>query len=300
MLLDYVLAHLMSTGTRRKRTRSRLFTTRSASPPRICRSESTSRRRPDAANLPVFHPQVARLPARVTHRSCRSCSSSPTRPGQAFEQFLKDHWRLLNHLPRWRIVAVAPRHIPGLPGLRRRVPARRGRRATAASAGRNAELQRDFYFTVLDASIATTSPDVSIAGRSSSRERPVPDSPPPNSKSSFNAGRRTGRGPDEPGAKGFLAALAERRGGPRDPLPIRYDRFGTRAGIADPPPCLEDGGGVRWLRGGASTAGRKMGRDERYGAERNSVRDGRGRRVGGQVHRSLGKGGSDPLNSGPP
>jgi hypothetical protein len=35
--------------------------------------------------------------------------------GQAFAQFLDDHVSLLNHLPAWRIVAVAPQHIPGLP-----------------------------------------------------------------------------------------------------------------------------------------------------------------------------------------
>lgn len=35
--------------------------------------------------------------------------------GQAFGQFLQDHVPLLDQLPAWRIVAVAPRHIPGLP-----------------------------------------------------------------------------------------------------------------------------------------------------------------------------------------
>jgi hypothetical protein len=35
--------------------------------------------------------------------------------GDAFEQFLRDHVRLLSRVPQWRIVAVAPRHIPGLP-----------------------------------------------------------------------------------------------------------------------------------------------------------------------------------------
>ena len=34
--------------------------------------------------------------------------------GQACATFLRDHGRLLQHLPTWRLVAVAPRHGPGL------------------------------------------------------------------------------------------------------------------------------------------------------------------------------------------
>jgi hypothetical protein len=152
--------------------------------------------------------------------------------GQAFEQFLKDHLALLNHIPRWRIVAVAPRHIPGLPACEvalRRVVAyvQRPHRHTLA------ELDAlTFYFTTLDCLDRNDICHLSIASLNKFRE----------TRPRFAAAeyevlfqRWKVDGPTaltSPIATGFLAALAERRGVLETyQLPIRYDRFGSYAGV---------------------------------------------------------------------
>jgi hypothetical protein len=40
------------------------------------------------------------------------------RRGRVFTEFLTDHAALLNHLPSWRLVALAPRDVNGLPACK--------------------------------------------------------------------------------------------------------------------------------------------------------------------------------------
>jgi hypothetical protein len=194
MLLDYVLAHRDADWYATEADKVALFTGPFAVP---------------ALDLPqrIYVPRLRQTPPTFRyfiHKLPIGLMGDPPIPsfvflvtdstGQAFEQFLKDHLALLNHLPRWRIVAVAPRHIPGLPAcdiaLRRVV-------ADVQRPRRHATEELDaltFYFTILDCLDRDDLNHVSIADLNRFRET-RPRFPRRNMKSSFNAGRRTGRQP---------------------------------------------------------------------------------------------------------
>ena len=232
MLLDYVLAHRDVDWYATEADKVALFTGPFAVPALDLQQRiyvSRLRKTP-----PTFRYFIHKLPIGLTGDppvgSFVFLVTDST--GQAFEQFLRDHLALLNHLPRWRIVAVAPRHIPGLPAcdiaLRRVVAdVQRPRRHTTE------ELDAlTFYFTILDCLDRDDLNHVSIADLNRFRE----------TRPRFAAAeyeilfqRWKADGPTvltNPIAPGFLAALAERRGVlDTYQLPIRYDRFGTYAGI---------------------------------------------------------------------
>ena len=131
--------------------------------------------------------------------------------GQAFEQVLKDHLALLNHLPRWRIVADVQR------------PRRHATEELDALT---------FYFTILDCLDRNDLNHVSIAELNRFRET-RPRFAAPEYEILFQRWKADGpTALTNPIATGFLAALAERRGVFETyQLPIRYDRFGTHAGV---------------------------------------------------------------------
>jgi hypothetical protein len=151
--------------------------------------------------------------------------------GQAFDQFLKDHIRLLNRVSGWRIVAIAPRHIPGIPACVSTF------RRFAASVPQPRPLeeadQLQIYFTTLDLVERDDLKHVTVEELHRFRDL----------RQRFAAAefetlfqRWKVEGPaalTDWGASGFLLALDERRGElVTHQLPIRYDRFGTRAGVS--------------------------------------------------------------------
>ena len=150
--------------------------------------------------------------------------------GQAFEQFLRDHLALLNHLPRWRVVAVAPRHIPGLPACDAAF-----RRVTAhiRQPRSNEEIDTlNRYFTTRDRGERNDLNEVTmedIHQFHAARQRFGT----PEFETLYQ--RWKAEGPTAvaaPRVPGFVTALLEERGGlVTYQLPIRYDRFGTHAGI---------------------------------------------------------------------
>ena len=151
--------------------------------------------------------------------------------GDAFERFIHDHVPLLSDLPQWRLVAVAPRHIPGLPACGPaldRVVAALGRPRPAA----DCEALRA-YFAIRRHIDADDWCRVSVAEIDAYRH----------AREHFHGPvfellfhRWTQQGdavlPDH-GAEGFLTALREGRGRlVTERLPHSYDRFGTRAGVS--------------------------------------------------------------------
>ena len=118
MLLDYLLAHPEPEWVATEQDKVALFTGRFG----LTRADLPGRsyfakRHPDRSlgmttryfihKLPIAvagDPPVVTIVFLVTDTS-----------GLGFTEFVRDHLRLLSRLPRWRIVAVAPAHIPGLP-----------------------------------------------------------------------------------------------------------------------------------------------------------------------------------------
>ena len=151
--------------------------------------------------------------------------------GQAFEQFLRDHLRLLGHLPRWRIVAVAPRHIPGLPACTATIRRFAADVERPPSPEQTDQLQS--YFTMLDRvdrnDLARTTNQDIREFREARRRFAAAEF-----ETLFQRWKSQGRSALlDRGALGFLSALAEGRGQlAMHQLPIRYDRFGTRAGVS--------------------------------------------------------------------
>jgi hypothetical protein len=151
--------------------------------------------------------------------------------GDAFEQFIHDHVRLLSHLPRWRLVAVAPRHIPGLPAcgpaLERVVTAvGRPRPANECS-------PLSLHFTRLDQIERNDFSRLTLDEIRAFQK----------TRHQFKANefevlfRRWKVQGDaalvDRGAAGFLAAISEGRGAVlTEHLSLSYDRFGTRAGVS--------------------------------------------------------------------
>ena len=151
--------------------------------------------------------------------------------GDAFEQFVHDHVRLLSHLPRWRIVAVAPRHIPGLPACGPALD-----RVTAVVGhprpGPECDALRT-YFTRLDQIERNDLASVSVADIQHfqrTRQRFQGDE----FEVLFQRWKLRGDSVlRERRAAGFLSAIREGRGGlVTEHLAFSYDRFGSRAGVS--------------------------------------------------------------------
>jgi hypothetical protein len=154
--------------------------------------------------------------------------------GAAVEQFLQDHLRLLNHLPRWRVVAVVSPHILGGSACRSAFV----RFCRALDEPRPAAEIADLrvYFTRRQAvereDFSFMNPNVQAVGAEWRAAR-----------ARFAAAefedlyrRWKDEGPailEQRGGEAFLAAVREGCGElVVQPLPIRYDRFGTRPGVS--------------------------------------------------------------------
>ena len=154
--------------------------------------------------------------------------------GGLFAQFLEDHLALLDQLPRWRIVAVAPRHVRGLTACAdalRRVATERGRlrapeeiESLQTYFTRRAQTERDDY-SFLNGDINKVGAEWHAARqRFSAMEH----------QALFERWKIHGPASlhRRPGAS-LGAALADGRGAfETHELLVRYDRFGTRAGVS--------------------------------------------------------------------
>ena len=230
MLLDYVLAHREADWYATEADKVALFTSRFAVPAADLPQRvyvSRSRRTP-----PTFRYFIHKLPICLTDEPpvVSFVFLMTDTIGQAFEQFLKDHLTLLNRLPTWRVVAVAPRHIPGLPACEAKF------RYFAAHVQRPRPRDEtdalDGYFTMLDRIERDDLQDVAVDTMRqfhSTRQRFAA----PEFEVLFQHWKT--EGPSvlaNASARGFLSALDDRRGALLTyQLPIRYDRFGTHAGI---------------------------------------------------------------------
>jgi hypothetical protein len=231
MVLDYVLGHQDVDWFATEEDKVALFTTRFGVPAldlpqRIyvaARRDAPSTTRYFIHKLPILvsgTPPVVSLVWLATDVN-----------GDAFEQFVLDHVRFLSHLPHWRIVALAPRHVPAVPACGRafdRVVATAGRLRPAD--------ERDALrsaFTTLDTidrdGISRVSMDEIRAFRTA-RDRFESCE----FELLFERWKVHGDASLlDHGAAGFLASIRERRGAlVTEQLAHSYDRFGTRAGVS--------------------------------------------------------------------
>lgn len=230
MLLDYVLAHRDADWYATEADKVALFTGRFAVPiADLPRREFKSKSWETPPTCRYF---IHKLPIclsgdpAVTSFVCLVTDTT----GQALAEFLKDHLPLLNRLPRWRVIAVAPSHIPGLPAcdkVFRRVAgeAQRPRLPDEIDALNRhfttySHIERDDFREVTVAAIYQFKDARQRLGQSEF-------------ESLFQ--RWKAEGPvalSKPRAPGFVTALREQRGGfVTYQLPVRYDRFGTHAGV---------------------------------------------------------------------
>jgi hypothetical protein len=118
MLLDYVLAHPYLDWVATEQDKVALFTRRFGLAPADlpCRSyhARVDTRRPLGLTTRHF---IHKLPIAVTGDPpvVTFVYLVTDTSGRGFAEFVHDHQRLFSRLPRWRLVAVAPRHVPGLP-----------------------------------------------------------------------------------------------------------------------------------------------------------------------------------------
>lgn len=231
MVLDYVLSRPNEDWYATEQDKVALFTERLViSPLDLPQRVYVAPRRDTAPTVRYF---VQKLPISV--------SGEPPTPtfvflvtdvtGQAFEQFLKDHLRLLGRLPRWRMVAVAPLHIPGLPACATTL------RQFAASVQRPRSHEETdqllTYFMILDLVERKDLRHVTVEElrrfRDLRRRFAAAEF-----EQLFQRWKVEGTAAlTDRGARGFLSALDERRGEfVTHQLSIRYDRFGTRAGVS--------------------------------------------------------------------
>jgi hypothetical protein len=115
MLLDFVLAHVGAEWYATEQDKVRLFTDRWGVPIDDLPSRIYTPRRDTSDQPTTTRYFIHKLPIRLV-------GEGPTvsftflvtdTSGRAFAQFLRDHERLLHHLHDWEMVAVYPQHIAG-------------------------------------------------------------------------------------------------------------------------------------------------------------------------------------------
>ncbi len=234
MLLDYVLGHPLGDWYATEQDKVALFTTRFGVRPAELPQRVYLARRYRAPNTTRYF--VQKLPILMTHDSdtVSFVFLATDTTGEAFGQFLQDHLRLLNRLPTWRLIAVAPTHLPGLPGC----AAALQRLCVALQQPRAAEEMHALqtYFTWRDMvdrdDLSFTKPDFNKIMKEwhGYRRR-------------FAAAEYQDRSDqwktecpsalEHRGGEPFLAALRNSRGElVTHRLLLRYDRFGTRPGVS--------------------------------------------------------------------
>ena len=151
--------------------------------------------------------------------------------GVAFGQFLNDHLRLLTHLPEWRIVLVAPQHIPGIPACDKTL-----HRLLAALRKPRPQDEVDKlrkYFTVRDLAERNQITKITAA-QIDEYHRLRPRFTSPQFEGLFRQWQIEGDAAlGHQSAAALLTAVLTGRGRLiSHRLPIRYDRFGSRPGVS--------------------------------------------------------------------
>ena len=234
MLLDYVLEHPDTEWIATEQDKVALFTTRFGVPPSELPHRVYVGRRQRQGRSTTTRFFVHKLPIGL----------QPDTPvltfvvlvtdtgGQLLSQFLQDHVRLLSILPRWRVVAVLPGHVPGSTACERVFHRARTTTMRWRSTPTD-ELQ--FAFRARD-----------LLDQGQLRQLTVPDIhrfreirdryDPPEFDRLVAKWRTAGRpapGGLEGSSDGIRVALAAGTGEVEiHRLPVRYDRFGTRAGVS--------------------------------------------------------------------
>jgi hypothetical protein len=181
----------------------------------------------ERANRPA-DPQEATPPTAVSFVYLVTDSTS-----QAFRQFLDDHARLFAHLPAWRVIAVFPRHVNGEPPCARAFQQFAGAAQRARSVLEVAALRQ--YFRARDLHDRGEIAQLSVAEidqwRAARRHYGAPAF-----ESLYRHWQHAGDaafGLADASARAVANAITSGHGQlVTSQLPWRYDRFGTRAGIA--------------------------------------------------------------------
>jgi hypothetical protein len=233
MVLDYVLTERTGEWIATEDDKVRLFThrfglSRTALPQRVFKAHQGT-----ATTTRFF---VHKLPIHLSDEGDPTFVYLATdTTGAGMTQFMQDHLPLLDALRRWRIVAIAPSHIPGLTScgtaLGRFCQLLRATRGESELADlkayfqRRRALERGQIPPFGDGAFSRAAADWRAAQqrfRSAEYETLY--------------GRWTTEGDSAlsaPTGQGFLAAVEERRGElVTRVLPYRYDRFGTFAGLS--------------------------------------------------------------------
>jgi len=117
MVLDYVLSDRGADWYATEQDKVALFTTRFSVPDYALPQRAYRPRRPPFGTATTRY-FIHKLPIGLTSSASAVASFVflvTDTSGHALRQFLDDHVSLFQHLPAWRLVAVAPPHVPGLP-----------------------------------------------------------------------------------------------------------------------------------------------------------------------------------------
>ena len=153
--------------------------------------------------------------------------------GQLLSQFLQDHVRLLSILPRWRIVAVLPGHVPGSTACERVF-----HRARTTTIRWRSIPTDELHFAFRARDLVDQGQLRQLTVPDIHRFREIRDRFDPTEFDRLVAKWRTAGRPapeslDEGSSDGIRVALAAGTGKVEiHRLPVRYDRFGTRAGVS--------------------------------------------------------------------
>jgi hypothetical protein len=231
MLLDYVLTEPLADWYATEPDKVALFTTRFGIEATDFPQRVYLARRYDEPNTARYF--IHKLPILLTGKPpvvSFVCLVTDT-TGHALGQFLQDHLRILNRLPNWRIVAVAPREVRGLPACTIALQRFADDLQESRAAGEVAALQT--YFDTRD---RIERNDITSLGSKElnqwhnfRRRFAAPEFYElfPRWKAAGSAALR-----DRGGAP-FLTALTTGRGQlVTHQLAVGYDRFGTRPGVS--------------------------------------------------------------------
>ena len=230
MLLDYVLAAPMTDWCATEQDKVALFTIRLGVPPAdLPQRLYRARERTEATTRYFIH----KLPIEVTDDpvvvSFAYLVTDTT--GRAFSQFLEGHTSLLSRLQDWRIVAICPQKLHGLPACEKAFEQFTNAVQRPSAVAEIASVHH--YFIARDlherGDVARLSVSDIDAFRVARRRYSSPAF-----ESLYRQWRRGGDAALSNRAANVVAnAIRTGRGQLlTHRLPVRYDRFGSRAGVA--------------------------------------------------------------------
>lgn len=235
MLLDYVLDHPDTEWIATEQDKVALFTTQfgvplSALPHRVYVGRRQSQSRSTTTRYFIHKLPIGIQPGTSIVTFVVLVTDTG---GQLLSQFLQDHVRLLSILPRWRIVAVVPGHVAGVPACE----AVFNRARTTPMRPRSTPTD-DLHFAFRARDVVDQGNLRQLSVPDIHRFREIRDRYDPSKFDRLVAewrasGRPAYEARDGHSSDGIRAALAAGTGQVEiHRLPLRYDRFGTRAGVS--------------------------------------------------------------------